>query len=125
MRTMNEEKPVEQWRSQCPVARTLDLLGDRWSLLVLRDMLLGSSKFRQFLASPEKIPTNILSSRLKLLESSGLIKATLYQRHPPRFAYTLTDKGKTLASVVGAIADWGESNILNSRGRRRTSSTQV
>ena len=91
----------------------------------MRDMLLGSSKFRQFLASPEKIPTNILSSRLKLLESSGLIKATLYQRHPPRFAYTLTDKGKTLASVVGAIADWGESNILNSRGRRRTSSTQV
>lgn len=122
---MNEEKPVEQWRSQCPVARTLDLLGDRWSLLVVRDMLLGRSKFQQFLASPENIPTNVLSSRLKLLESSGLIKATLYQRHPPRFAYTLTDKGKTLASVVGAIADWGESNIPNSRGRRRTSSTQV
>ena len=91
---MNDAKQVEQWRSQCPVARTLDLIGDRWSLLIVRDMLSGSSKFQQFLASPENIPTNVLSSRLKLLESSGLIKATLYQRHPPRFAYTLTDKAK-------------------------------
>jgi DNA-binding HxlR family transcriptional regulator len=122
---MNEEKQVEQWRSQCPVARTLDLIGDRWSLLIVRDMLSGSSKFQQFLASPENIPTNVLSSRLKLLESSGLIKATLYQRHPPRFAYTLTDKGKKLASVIRAIADWGESSISNSRRPRRTFSTQV
>jgi DNA-binding HxlR family transcriptional regulator len=122
---MNEEKPVERWRSECPVARTLDLLGDRWSLLIVRDMLLGSSKFQQFLASPENIPTNVLSSRLKLLESSGLIKATLYQRHPPRFAYTLTEKGEKLASVIRAIADWGESNIRNFRGRRRTPSTQA
>jgi DNA-binding HxlR family transcriptional regulator len=122
---MNEGKQVEQWRSQCPVARTLDLIGDRWSLLIVRDMLSGSSKFQQFLASPENIPTNVLSSRLKLLESSGLIKATLYQRHPPRFAYTLTDKGKKLASVIRAIADWGESSIANPRGKRRTSSTRV
>jgi hypothetical protein len=49
-RTMNDEKQVEPWRSQCPVARTLDLIGDRWSLLIVRDMLLGSSKFQQFLA---------------------------------------------------------------------------
>jgi DNA-binding HxlR family transcriptional regulator len=122
---MNKEKQVEQWRSECPVARTLDLLGDRWSLLIVRDMLYGSSKFQQFLASPENIPTNVLSSRLKLLESSGLIKATLYQRHPPRFAYTLTEKGQELASIIRAIADWGESNIPNCRGRRRTPSTQA
>jgi DNA-binding HxlR family transcriptional regulator len=122
---MNDEKQVEQWRSQCPVARTLDLIGDRWSLLIVRDMLLGRSKFQQFLASPEGIPTNVLSSRLKLLESSGLIKATLYQRHPPRFAYTLTAKGKKLASVIRAIADWGESSIPNSRVQRRTASTQA
>jgi len=91
----------------------------------VRDMLLGRSKFQQFLASPENIPTNVLSSRLKLLESSGLIKASLYQRHPPRFAYTLTDKGKKLASVIRAIADWGESGLPKSRGQRRTSSTQA
>jgi DNA-binding HxlR family transcriptional regulator len=64
---MNEVKPVKPWRSPCPVARTLDLIGDRWSLLIVRDMLSGSAKFHQFLASPENIPTNILSGRLKLL----------------------------------------------------------
>jgi len=122
---MNDEKQVEPWRSQCPVARTLDLIGDRWSLLIVRDMLLGRSKFQQFLASPENIPTNVLSSRLKLLESSGLIKASLYQRHPPRFAYTLTDKGKKLASVIRAIADFDESSPPKSRAHRRPSSTQA
>ncbi|MBV8414004.1 MAG: helix-turn-helix transcriptional regulator [Verrucomicrobia bacterium] len=120
---MNNDKSVEQWRSACPVARTLDLLGDRWSLLIVRDMLFGSSKFQQFLASPENIPTNVLSSRLKMLESSGLIQATLYQRHPPRFAYTLTEKGKKLAPVIRAIADWGGSNIRNSREQGRSLST--
>jgi hypothetical protein len=84
---MNNEKLVEQWRSACPVARTLDLLADRWSLLIVRDMLFGSSKFQQFLASPENIPTNVLSNRLKMLESTGL----------------LTEKGKKLApSPTGA-----------------------
>lgn len=124
MAKMNDERRVTRWRSECPVARTLDLLGDRWSLLIVRDMLLGSSKFQQFLASPENIPTNILSRRLKLLESSGLIKATLYQRHPPRFAYTLTEKGKKLGSVVRAIADWGKS-IYETPDPRDGPSTQA
>ena len=121
---MNNEKPVEQWRSACPVARTLDLLGDRWSLLIVRDMLFGSSKFQQFLASPENIPTNVLSNRLKMLEKKGLIKAALYQRHPPRFAYTLTEKGKKLAPIIRAIADWGESNIRNPKEQGRSLSTE-
>jgi DNA-binding HxlR family transcriptional regulator len=111
---VNQDNQRQQWRSKCPVARTLDLVGDRWSLLVVRDMLSGSSKFQEFLASPENIPSNILSSRLKLLEQNGIIKAALYQRHPPRFAYMLTEKGQKLASVIAAIADWGESNIPNS-----------
>jgi DNA-binding HxlR family transcriptional regulator len=121
---MSDEKQLDPWRSQCPVARTLDLIGDRWSLLIVRDMLFGRSKFQEFLSSPENIPTNVLSSRLKLLESSGLVKASLYQRHPPRFAYTLTDKGKKLAPVIRAIADWGESSLPKSRGQRQTSSAQ-
>jgi DNA-binding HxlR family transcriptional regulator len=122
---MSDEKQLDPWRSQCPVARTLDLIGDRWSLLIVRDMLFGRSKFQEFLSSPENIPTNVLSSRLKLLESSGLVKASLYQRHPPRFAYTLTDKGKKLAPVIRAIADWGESSLPKSRGQRQTSSAEA
>src|SRR5258708_20112077 len=101
---MNDEKQVEPWRSQCPVARTLDLIGDRWSLLIVRDMLSGSFKFQQFLASPENIPTNVLSSRLKLLESTGLIKATLYHPHPPRFAYTLPAKAQKPPSHISSHA---------------------
>src|SRR5215469_10904267 len=81
------------------------------------------SKFQQFLASPENIPTNVLSNRLKMLESKGLIKATFYQRHPPRFAYTLTEKGKKLAPVIRAIGNWGESNIRNFREKGRALST--
>jgi DNA-binding HxlR family transcriptional regulator len=115
---MNERKSADQWRSQCPVARTLDLIGDRWSLLIVRDMLSGHSKFQEFLASPENIPTNILSNRLKLLENNGLIKATLYQRHPPRFAYTLTEKGKRLGPVIRAIVDWAESSIREAKRSR-------
>jgi DNA-binding HxlR family transcriptional regulator len=91
---MNNEKQLKRWRSPCPVSRALDFIGHRWSLLILRDMLLGSSKFQQFLASPMSIATNVLSSQLRLLEGRDLIKATLYQGHPPRFAYALTDKGK-------------------------------
>jgi DNA-binding HxlR family transcriptional regulator len=121
---VNDDFQARQWRSQCPVARTLDLVGDRWSLLVIRDMLSGRSKFQEFLASPENIPTNILSSRLKLLEQNGMIKATLYQRHPPRFAYTLTEKGQKLAPVIAAIADWGESNIPNTSRRNRKPSVR-
>jgi DNA-binding HxlR family transcriptional regulator len=81
--------------------------------------VVGRSKFQDFLASSEKIPTNILSSRLKLLEQNGIIKANLYQRHPPRVAYTLTEKGTKLDSVVKAIAEWGKSNISKSSGRIR------
>ena len=117
---MNDAQPVEPWRSQCPVACTLDLVGDRWSLLIVRDMLFGSSRFQQFLASPEKIPSNILSSRLKMLERHGIVKAILYQAHPPRYAYTLTDKGNKLAHVIRAIAEWGESNVPNARKRKQS-----
>jgi DNA-binding HxlR family transcriptional regulator len=84
----------------------------------VRDMFLGRSKFQQFLTSPENIPTNVLSNRLKLLENNGLITANLYQRHPPRFAYSLTEKGKNLAPVIRAIADWGESSLPKSHRLR-------
>lgn len=99
------------WRSVCPITNTLDLLGDKWTLIVIRDLFLGKSTYSEFQASPEGIPTNILAARLKHLLESDLIKKEAYQQRPVRYAYSLTDKGKTLAPVVKAIVKWGLNNI--------------
>src|SRR6478752_6935757 len=83
-------------RSHCPVACTLDVLGDRWSLLVVRDVMRGKRRYAEFLQSSEGIPTNILADRLKRLASSGVIKSHRYSQHPPRLEYELTAKGEDL-----------------------------
>jgi DNA-binding HxlR family transcriptional regulator len=98
---------VSSRRSACPVACTLDLLGDRWTLLVVRDLFRGLTRYGEFLAGPEGIPTNILAERLERLEAAGLIKRAPYQQNPPRHAYTLTPKGADLKPVLGALAMWG------------------
>src|ERR671916_2191665 len=74
-------------RSACPVACALDVVGDRWTLLVIRDLLAGKSRYGDFLASPEKIPTNILADRLKRLEREGLVSRLPYSVRPPRYEY--------------------------------------
>ena len=94
-------------RSPCPVACALDLLGDRWTLLVVRDLLLGKSRYGDFLGAPEGIPTNILAERLGRLEEAGVVTRAPYQDNPPRFAYQLTQKGKGLLPVLRAVKDWG------------------
>ncbi len=93
---------------RCPVASTLDLVGDRWTLLVVRDLLRGRSRFSELRDSVEGIPPAILSLRLKLLEENGILRRRQYQTNPPRFAYQLTSKGHALGVVVGALASWGE-----------------
>lgn len=94
-------------RSPCPVACTLDVLGDRWTLLVIRDLFLGRTRFKDFEASPEGIPTNILSERLERLLAAGIVEQTPVDEGAKRFAYRLTAKGKALAPVLVAIRDWG------------------
>ncbi len=94
-------------RSQCPVACSLDVIGDRWTLLVIRDLFAGKSRFGDFASSTEHIPTNILAERLKRLEAAGLIESTAYSEHPPRFEYHLTQRGRDLAPVLDALANWG------------------
>jgi DNA-binding HxlR family transcriptional regulator len=98
-------------RSSCPVACSLDLVGDRWTLLVVRDLLLGKARYGDFLRSSEGIPTNILADRLKRLEEAGLIEASPYSQHPPRFEYRLTPRGRELGPVIRAIAQWGRKHI--------------
>jgi len=94
-------------RSTCPVANCLDILGDKWTLLLIRDLFLGKTTYGEFQNSPEKIPTNLLSERLKRLEHHGIIIKHPYQQNPVRYSYTLTDKGKALKPVLIAVLDWG------------------
>lgn len=102
-------------RSVCPVANTLDRMGDKWSMLLIRDMLAGKSTYGQFLESPEGIPTNILADRLKRLEQFGIVARSVYQERPVRHAYALTAAGKQLGPVLRALADWGLENIPGTR----------
>ena len=94
-------------RSPCPVACALDLFGDRWTLLVIRDLLLGRSRFKDFTGSPEGIPTNILSDRLERLVAGGVLRQTPATDGGKRMAYELTDKGLALRPVIRAVRDWG------------------
>jgi DNA-binding HxlR family transcriptional regulator len=96
----------------CPVAQTLDLIGERWTILLLRDLLLhGPRRFQDFQASLSGIAPNTLSSRLKAMEDNGLVRRELYSERPPRLEYVLTDKGKSLGPIVKAMREWGTKNL--------------
>ncbi len=94
-------------RSPCPIATTLDVVGDKWSLVIVRDMINGKKRFGEFLTSPEGIPTNILTNRLKRMEDAGLVEKSAYQDRPPRFDYLLTPRGRALLPVLQEICRWG------------------
>lgn len=99
-------------RSSCPIANALDLLGDRWTLLVIRDLLfVGKRRFGEFLTSPEGIPTNILTDRLRRLEESGVVTKVPYQLRPARHEYQLTAKGRDLFPVLRALMEWARDHV--------------
>ncbi|KAM3113826.1 winged helix-turn-helix transcriptional regulator [Phormidesmis sp. 146-33] len=103
-------------RSTCPVSCTLDLIGDRWTLLVIRDMMFfGKQRFEEFLDSPEGISTNILANRLKLLEELGLAEKQPYGNHSRRMNYQLTEKGKSLRPVLKVITAWGLKHLTDTQ----------
>jgi DNA-binding HxlR family transcriptional regulator len=101
----------KQYGQACPVAKSLDLVGDRWTLLIVRDLLARPRRFQDFQASLTGIAPNILSGRLKLMEQHGLVTRRFYSDHPPRAEYALTDRGKELSVVVGALASWGSRHV--------------
>ena len=99
-------------RSPCPIANTLDILGDKWTLLVVRDLLfLGKRLYGEFMQSGEGIPTNILADRLKRLEETGLVTKEPYQSNPIRHQYRLTRKGAELFPVLREIIRWANKHI--------------
>jgi len=102
---------AKRYNQSCPVAKTLEVVGDRWTLLVVRDLLRGTQRFQDLLDSLPGIAPNMLSARLKLMEEHGLIRRTLYSDHPPRAQYDLTDRGRELGMVVGALAAWGGRHV--------------
>ena len=99
-------------RSACPIAGVLDLIGDAWTLLVIRDLLFyGKHRFADFLDSPEGISTNILAERLKRLERCGLVERRRYQERPARDEYFLTAKGHDLLPVLQELIKWGQAYV--------------
>ncbi len=101
----------KKYGQPCPVAKTLELIGDRWTLLIVRDLLPGTRRFQDLLESLPGIAPNMLSDRLKLMEEHGLITRRFYSEHPPRAEYELSPKGKELGIIVGALAAWGSRHV--------------
>ena len=105
-------KPEENCqRSRCPVSCILEIIGDKWTLLVVRDLFFDNHTFKDLQASAEKIPTNILANRLKRLEEGGLVSRELYQERPKRYAYYLTEKGRDLEPVMRSMIVWSNKYV--------------
>ena len=101
--------------SACSVARTLDVLGDTWSILVLRDVFLGARRFDQ-IQQHLGIARNVLAARLKRLVEHRLLEKRQYEEHPPRFEYHLTSKGLDLQPVLIGLMQWGDRYLADAGG---------
>lgn len=110
-------KKVQHKRSPCPVACTLDIVGDKWTLLIVRDMLIGKQYFNDFCRSPEKIATNILADRLAKLLQCNLVEKYVADAADGREAYRLTRQGRSLEPVLEAVMLWGLKNIEGTEAR--------
>src|SRR3989304_4932085 len=101
---MSRTKPYNQ---DCPIARTLDVIGDRWTMIIIRDLFLGRTRFNEFRQSTPRISPKLLSERLKRLEEQGIVERALVDEYPPRPEFRLTPKGRELYPVLFAIASLG------------------
>jgi DNA-binding HxlR family transcriptional regulator len=102
----------ERGRSGCPIANSLELLGDRWTLVVVRDLMFSSKRrFGELLEGPEGITTNVLTDRLRRLEAGGVVQKRAYQQRPPRYEYLLTERGEELFEVMRALIRWGSRHL--------------
>jgi DNA-binding HxlR family transcriptional regulator len=101
----------KKYGQPCPVARSLEFLGERWTLLIVRDLLMGAKKFQDFSTSLSGVAPAVLSHRLKVLEKHGIVSRQLYSKHPPRAEYALTERGLELRPVVRALGIWGARHL--------------
>lgn len=122
MKNSNEKSiKIDNMRSFCPISNVLDILGDKWTLLIIRDAFAGKKTYSEFQASPESIPTNILAERLKRLVTHDILKKNPYQQHPVRYSYELTDKGHALGPVLKEVINWGEKYIIDTERKIKIS----
>lgn len=97
-----------RYEMHCPIARSLNVVGERWTILILRDLFAtGRCRFQDLIESLDGIAPNTLSARLKSLEEHGVVVREFYDEHPPRAEYVLTKKGRKLGPVLKALRDWG------------------
>lgn len=94
----------------CPVARALSVIGDRWTLLIVRDCFLGKSRFEEFRTSLG-VTRHVLSDRLKRLVEQGVLERNAYSQRPLRYAYRLSDKGRDFAPALVGLKDWGKKHM--------------
>ena len=109
---------ARRYGQHCPVAKSLDLVGERWTLLIVRDLLRGPARFQDLRAQLAGIPPKLLADRLRRMERQGLVARALYSKRPPRASYGLTDRGRGLGLVVGALAMWGRQFVGPRSGPR-------
>jgi DNA-binding HxlR family transcriptional regulator len=98
------------WQAQCPVVKTLERVGDRWSILLLRELFRGAHRFDELQAALGIAP-NILSTRLTRLVEEGFVEKRLYQEHPPRYSYLLAERGEDFMPVLFAILEFGSKHF--------------
>ena len=117
MKYSEETIKIDPVRSPCPIANTLDILGDKWTLLIIRNAFAGKKTYSEFQASPENIPTNILADRLKRLVALNILTKIPYQQHPIRFSYQLTEKGHSLGPMLKEALIWGTTYITDTESK--------
>ena len=104
---MSEQKSVKDLPA-CPVETTLTLIGDKWKVLILRDLMPGTKRFGELKKSIGNVSQKVLTAQLRTMEESGLLTRTVYAEVPPRVEYTLTELGKSLKPILDALWNWGE-----------------
>ena len=104
---MSEQKSVKDLPA-CPVETTLPLIGDKWKVLILRDLMPGTKRFGELKKSIGNVSQKVLTAQLRAMEESGLLTRTVYAEVPPRVEYTLTELGKSLKPILDALWNWGE-----------------
>lgn len=104
---LSSETGRKSYNHPCTIARTLDVLGDRWTLLILRDLMAGLYRYSDILENCGGMSPNVLSDRLKRLEADGLIERTYFRELPPRVEYRLTEKGWAVRPILLSLIEWG------------------